>query len=87
MQDFPDHRYTSSCDEAGPEILPNVLDGIYPQGVNLVGLDQVVHPTIEGIDHMGILGIEIGKSFCQPAWSSALTSVKIRDDRHCSDCR
>jgi len=67
MQDFPDHSYTSSCDESWPEILPNVLDGIYPQGVNLVGLDQVVHPTIEGIDHMGILGIEIGKSFCQPA--------------------
>lgn len=57
MQDFPDHRYTSGCDEAWPEILPNVLDGIYPQGVNFVGLDQFVHPTIEGVDHMGVLSV------------------------------
>jgi hypothetical protein len=75
MQDFPHHSYTSSINKAWPEIFPNVLDGVYPEGIDFVGLNQVVHPTVEGVDHMWVLCIEIRQSFSQPAYLLAVLHI------------
>jgi len=69
MQDFSNYSYACSLNESRPKIFPDVLDGIDPQSIDIVCLDQVLYPTIERIDDMWILSVEIRHTVAEPAWS------------------
>ena len=71
MQDFPNYSYACSLNESRPKVFPDVLDGIDSQCIHIICLDQVLYPTIERIDDMWILSVEVRHTVAEPAWSSA----------------
>lgn len=46
-----------------------MFDRIYSDRVDLISLDQVVDPSVEGIDDVGVLSIEVRHSIRKPAYS------------------
>ena len=44
MKDLSHSRDACSAYKVGPKILPDMLDGIYPQRIDLECLDQILNP-------------------------------------------
>jgi hypothetical protein len=71
MQDFPNYGHSSSLYESRPEVFPDMLDSINSESIDVICLNQVVHPAIQRIDHMRVLGIKVGHTFRKPTFLSA----------------
>lgn len=59
MQDFSDRSYSTGAYETRPKVFTDMFDGIYTQRVDSICLYQIVYPSIECIDDMGVFGVQI----------------------------
>lgn len=67
MKDLPHRRDASRLDKVWPECLPDVLDCIHPDKINLKKLDHLSYPMLEDPNDPRRLRIEIWHLIRNPA--------------------